>query len=578
MNGSLPAPQRKIASPKPPSPDPERIVVPTNRTIYTNASVLTPQGAVDGCSFTVNGSVIEEVRSSGAAASSPVEVMTVDLEGRFVLPGFVDAHTHLLMLGQSLQKVQLRSAKTVEEIQAALRTARAEDPDALQILGTSWLYSALDGQEPTRQMLDAAVPDLPVYLDANDLHSVWVNSAALAELGVTADTADPLGGSIARDPETGEATGMLLETAAQQIVWPALARQATDADRDSWLDSAISHYLASGVTSAVDMAVGDDDLQAFLRAEARYGTLPLRIKGHWFIHRRETAEDNLAQVAHAADLAREINSPTLRITGIKLMIDGVIDSCTASMREPYADGTNAGPVWDREALIPVVTAADAAGLQIAIHAIGDEASNIALDALEEAYRVNGPRDRRHRIEHLETVTQENVVRLARLGLVASMQPVHADPAVQENWRAVLNDHRIERGFPWTEFTAAGATLALSTDAPTAPYEPLPNMYIATTRKSALDSSLPANFPKYALGLENALQHATRDAAFSCRAEFEEGSIAPGFRADFVILRANPFKEELEGLLENGPTTVVVDGVVQYQAAPRSDEALATSGS
>lgn len=552
--------------------------MPTNRTIYTNASILTPRGVVDGCSFSVTGNLIEDVQPSAAVSPNREDATVVDLAGRFVLPGFVDAHTHLLMLGQSLQKVQLRSAKTVEEIQSTLRTARAENPDAPRILGTSWLYSALDGQEPTRQLLDAAVPDIPVYLDANDLHSVWVNSAALAELGVTSDTADPLGGSITRDPDSGEATGMLLETAAQQIVWPALARQATDADRDSWLDSAISHYLASGVTSAVDMAVGEDDLQAFLRAQSRYGTLPLRIKGHWFIHRRETVAENLAQVSHASDLAREITSPTLRITGIKLMIDGVIDSCTASMKEPYADGTNAEPVWDREALIPVVTAADAAGLQIAIHAIGDEASNIALDALEEAYRVNGPRDRRHRIEHLETVTKENVERLARLGLVASMQPVHADPAVQENWRAVLNDHRIERGFPWTEFTAAGATLALSTDAPTAPYEPLPNMYIATTRKSALDTSLPANFPKYALGLEDALQHATRDAAFSCRAEFEEGSIAPGFRADFVILRANPFKQELEGLLENGPTTVVVNGEVQYQAASLSEGTLAARSS
>lgn len=551
--------------------------MPTTRTIYTNASILTPEGVVDGCSFTVNDNLIEEVRPNTATPAT-ADAEKVDLEGRFVMPGFIDAHTHLLMLGQSLQKVQLRPARNLEEIQQALRAARAQNPAAPRILGTSWLYSALDGQEPTRQLLDAAIPDIPVYLDANDLHSVWVNSAALVELGITADTPDPIGGTIARDPDTGEATGMLQETAAQQIVWPALARQATDADRDSWLDSAVSHYLASGVTGAVDMAVGDDDLQAFLRAQSRYGTLPLRIKGHWFIHRRATVEENLKQVAHAAELARQINSPTLKITGIKLMIDGVIDSCTASMKEPYANGTNADPVWDRETLTPVVAAADAAGLQVAIHAIGDEASNIALDALEEAYRLNGPRERRHRIEHLETVTEANVTRLARLGLVASMQPVHADPAVQENWRAVLNDHRIERGFPWTEFTAAGATLALSTDAPTAPYHPLPNMYVATTRKSALDRSLAANLPKYVLRLEDALQHATRDAAYSCRAEHQEGSIAPGFRADFVVLNANPFHQNLEGLLENGPVSVVVDGVLQYQAAPTATGSVVASRS
>ncbi|WP_323959572.1 amidohydrolase family protein [Arthrobacter sp. JZ12] len=537
--------------------------MPTNRTLYTNALILTPEGVVQG-SFTVEGNRIHEVRTG--EVTSAQDVTEVKLEGRFVLPGFIDAHSHLLMLGQSLQKVQLREAASLEDIQAALRAEREAKPDAPRILGSSWLYSALNGRQPTRQMLDAAVPDVPVYLDANDLHSVWVNTAALEELGVTAETEDPLGGTIARDPD-GEPTGLLLETAAQQIVWPALARQATDADRDSWLESVFSHYLACGVTSAVDMAVGDDDLAAFQRALERYdGNLPLRIKGHWFVHNRGNTAENLRQVAHAADLAKRVNTPSLQMVGIKLVLDGVIDSCTAAMKEPYFDGTVGQPIWDREALTPVVAAADAAGLQIAIHAIGDEASDIGLDALEEAFRRNGERDRRHRIEHLETVTVENVKRLARLGVVASMQPVHADPAIQENWRAMLGDDRINRGFPWTEFTDAGATLALSTDAPTAPHYPLPNMYIASTRKSALDPTLPANLPEYALPLEDALQHATRDAAYSCRAEHQAGCIAAGYLADFVVLETNPLNEDPEGLLTNQPALVVADGVVRFRAS------------
>jgi predicted amidohydrolase YtcJ len=533
-----------------------------HRIAYTNASILTPERVVRG-SLIVDGNRIAAVTDDTSADTS--DMQHVDLAGRFVLPGFIDAHSHLLMLGQSLQKVQLRGLKSLEDIQEALRTARAETPQAARIFGSGWLYGTLGGQAPHRAMLDAAIDDIPVYLDANDLHSVWVNSAALVELGITADTEDPHGGSITRDPETGEATGMLLETVAQQIVWPALARQATDEDRDSWIDSAISHYLASGVTSAVDMAVGDDDLEAFLRARTRHGgELPLRIKGHWFIHHRPTSGENLQQVQRAVDLAAQVNSPTLKMVGIKLVLDGVIDSCTAAMKEPYTDGTNAEPIWNRDDLIPVVTAADAAGLQIAIHAIGDEASDIALDALEAAYAINGPRDRRHRIEHLETVTPENVVRLARLGVIASMQPVHADPAVQDNWRAQLGDNRIDRAYPWTEFTDAGATLALSTDAPTAPYEPLPNMYIAATRKSALDQSLPANLPHYALDLEAALQHATRDAAFSCRAENQEGGVAEGFLADFTVLETNPLSEAPIGLLSNRACLVVVDGNHQFE--------------
>jgi predicted amidohydrolase YtcJ len=550
-------------------------MTPTSTT-YTNAILFTSEGPVEGA-ITVSGQVITSVSlASTTSNDSALSDRTVDLDGRFVLPGFIDCHTHLLMLGQSLQKVQLREAQTPEDIQAALRAAREADPGAQRILGSGWLYSATGPEGPHRDLLDAAVSDIPVYLDANDLHSVWVNTAALTELGITADTEDPIGGTIARDPASGAATGMILETAAQQIVWPALARQATDADRDLWLESAMGHYIASGVTSVVDMAVGQDDLDAFQRAEERHGGhLPLRIKGHWFIHRRATVEENLEQVAKAAELAETTHSTSLKMVGIKLVLDGVIDSCTAAMKEPYVDGTLGEPIWDREALIPVVAAADAAGLQIAIHAIGDEASDIALDTLEAAYEQNGPLERRHRIEHLETVTQDNVRRLAALNVIASMQPVHADPAIQENWRAVLGDERTERAYPWTEFVDAGATLALSTDAPTAPHAPLPNMFVATTRKSALDPNLPANLPKYALGLQAALQHATKDAAYSCRAEGEEGNLAPGFFADFAVLDGNPFDDRPEALLHNSPVLVVTGGQVRFDAYTRYNEVGAT---
>ncbi|WP_456503438.1 amidohydrolase [Arthrobacter sp. UYCu723] len=536
------------------------------RTLYTNATVFTADGT------TAEAFVVEESRFSyvgteaDARRTAGPDAAEVDLAGGFVLPGFVDAHTHLLMMGQAVQKVALRDASDLAHIQQRLREAAAENPQAPRILGAGWLYSALGGVAPTRQILDEAVADRPVYLDANDLHSVWVNSAALAELGIDDATPDPIGGRIGRDPATAAADGMLYETAAQQIVWPALARAATDTDRDSHLEAAFDHYLSAGVTSAVDMAVQDDDLDTFRRALHRHGgSLPLRVKGHWLVFRHAADQDNLAQVHRTAELAAELSGEWLQICGIKIVIDGVIDSCTAAMKEPYADGSRCEPIWDRESLIPIVVAADAAGMQIALHAIGDEASDIALDALEEAHRVNGPMDRRHRIEHLETVTDANVRRLAALGVVASVQPVHADPAIQDNWKAVLGDHRVERAYPWTEFVAAGATLALSTDAPTAPHQPLPNMYIATTRKSAIDPSLPPNQPDYALDLADALCHGTRDAAYSCRAEDREGRIVPGHFADFTLLDTNPFLSEAEQLLTNRTRLTVVGGRVAFDA-------------
>ncbi|TDL46584.1 amidohydrolase [Kocuria rosea] len=543
---------------------PAESVPVTDCTIYTHATVFTADGA-DAEAFVVEGDRFRYVGSEESArrAAGP-GAAEIDLGGAFVLPGVIDAHTHLLMSGQSLQKVALRDAADLAEIQARLRRAAQEDPHAPRILGAGWLHSALGGAAPTRHMLDEAVPDRPVYLDANDLHSVWANTAALAELGIDGATPDPIGGRISRDPLTGVADGILLETAAQQIVWPALARAATDADRDAQLESAFEHYLAVGVTGAVDMAVQDDDLAAFRRAVQRHGgSLPLRVKGHWLVHRRGSDAENLAQVARTRELAEEFPGAWLQICGIKIIVDGVIDSCTAAMKEPYADGSVCGPIWERESLIPVVVAADAAGLQVALHAIGDEASDIALDALEEAHRVNGPRDRRHRIEHLETVTETNVRRLAALGVVASVQPVHADPAIQQHWRAVLDDDRVDRAYPWTEFRDAGATLAMSTDAPTAPHQPLPNLYVATTRRSALDPSLPPNLPRYALDLADALCHVTRDAAFSCRAEDRQGRIRAGHLADFTVLDTDPFAVGPTQLLANRARLTVVGGRVRF---------------
>ncbi len=500
-----------------------------------------------------------------AAEIAGPDAATVDLDGRVVLPGITDAHTHLVMMGEALGRIGLTDARTLDQIQARLRAARDADPTAPRVLGRGWLFDSVPGGRPTAAMLDAAVAEVPVYLDANDYHSCWVNSAALAELGITRDTPDPLGGSIGRDAH-GEPDGMLYETAAQRYAWEFLASRTTDADRDEAVERTIAAYLATGVTGVVDMAFDELGLAAFRRAaERRGGTLPLRVVAHWFVANTGDEAANLAQVERAVELAAEAGTPWLRIAGIKLVLDGVIDACTAAMRHPYADGSNAAPIWPLDDLAPVVAAADAARLQIAMHAIGDAASGIALDALEHAHAVNGERDRRHRIEHLEYADPDDIVRLARLGVTASMQPVHADPAVWANWAAMLGDERADRGFAWTEFTDAGARLAFSTDAPTAPHEALPNLYVATTRRSALDGSFPPNHPEYAVPLEDAVVHATRDAAASCLDDHLRGSIVPGLAADFAVLDRDPFTEGAATLLEARIVRTVVAGATVYEA-------------
>jgi hypothetical protein len=290
------------------------------------------------------------------------------------------------------------------------------------------------------------------------------------------------------------------------------------------------------------------------------GTLGMRIVAHWLVPRPGSTEDHLAQVSRAAELARTHTDDRLRITGVKIVVDGVIDGCTAAMLDPYADGSIAEPIWDLDALTPVVTAADAAGLQIAMHAIGDAAVRVALDALERAADTNGPRaDRRHRIEHLEYVDPADVPRLARLGVTASMQPVHCDPAIMPNWIARLGDHRVQRGFAWPEITATGAVLAFGTDAPTAPHQPLHNMYVAHTRRSALQDGLDPFLPHFALPLMEAVVHGTRDAAWACRAEHRIGSLREGMSADFVVLDVDLFEGDAEALLHAEVLRTVIGG-------------------
>lgn len=482
----------------------------------------------------------------------------VDLDGRVVLPGFVDGHAHVLMTGEAQLRAALTDAQDLSEIQRRISVWAKENPDAPRVLGRGWLYSAVPGGRPSKELLDAVIADRPVYLDANDYHSAWVNSAALAELGITADTPDPVGGRIIRDPATGEPTGHLEETAAQNLAWAFLAEAATDADRDRSLAAACSAYLSAGVTCAVDMAMDERGLATMVRAE-RSGALPLRVVGHWFIHRSPDPDEHLAQLERAAELAAIHHSDRLRITGVKFVVDGVIDGCTASLLSPYADGSAPEPIWDFASLAPAVAAADAAGLQVALHAIGDRATRIALDALEHAQRVNGPRPRRHRIEHLEYVDPADVARLGALGVTASMQPVHADPAIREHWAAMLGDARAERGFAWPEMTAAGARLVFGTDAPTAPHPPLPNMYIASTRKSALEHDLSALQPHFAVPLTQAIRHATADSAWACRAEASLGRLSEGLLADFVVLDGDPFAAAPDALLGMAIDRTVVGG-------------------
>lgn len=511
-------------------------------------------------SVVVDGALIRFVGPTVDADRLPGIDRTVELDGAVLLPGFVEAHSHLVNLGRSLDQVNLFDVADLAEAQRRLSVAAAQRPDAARILGRSWLLGPLAGEQPHRRMLDAAVPDRPVYLTSNDLHSGWVNSAALAELGIDRSTPDPAGGTIVRDAD-GDATGLLLETAALVLMRGGVERLEDDSVRDAALARALDRYCAAGVTAVADLGLRDAEFAALDRARAR-GALPIPVAGYLRVERCRTRAEELAQVERAVETRARVEgagSPMLRVAGVKVWIDGVIDSGTAAMREPFGDGSRPETLWSREALEAVVVAADAAGMQVAMHAIGDAAVELGIDAVEAALRTNGDRGLRHRLEHLEVVAPSSLERLARLGITASVQPVHADPAVQHAWRERLGDARAARGYPWAELDRAGVRLALGTDAPTAPYAPLPNLFIAATRSSASDSGLPANRPEQALPLERALVAATRGAAGAC-GWTDRGVLAAGLRADFVVLDRDPFAEGPEVLRDATPAAVVIGGV------------------
>ncbi|KAJ1568711.1 hypothetical protein HK405_014729 [Cladochytrium tenue] len=465
----------------------------------------------------------------------------INLQGRLVVPSFIDSHTHLLMFGRALRKVDLAACTSMADIQAAIADAARRDPAAPRILAKGWMHRMTGPEPPTAAAIDAVVAGRPVYIESKDLHSHWCNSRAMEELGITKDgPADPDGGRIHRDPADGTPLGLMEENANITIVWPALARMASDEQTDADIEAAFQAYIETGVTGVVDMALEDTSLEALRRVKAKHGgTLPLRVSAHWLVSPKDDPAANRAQVERALELSKLEKDEWLSVIGIKLVCDGVIDACTAALKEPYNNGNNCGPMWPLDDLIPVVHQADAAGLRCALHAIGDQAVHIAVEALASL----GPaRACRHRIEHLELTDPADVARLGSLGITASIQPVHADPAILSNWIAVLGGPEATRpatrAFAYREMAAAGAPLAIGSDAPTAPHAPLRNLHVAVSRRSArapLDDTLLPAAPEHALPPAFAFAAASRGGARCCPPLAHAGSLAPGCSADFVVV-------------------------------------------
>ncbi|KAI8628374.1 amidohydrolase family protein [Xylariaceae sp. FL1651] len=483
---------------------------------------------VDGAGKIVHVGSLEDRKIQHAEADGATRH---DVGGHIVLPGFIDGHMHLLMLGQSLQKAGLEACENIEDIRKTIKDFALAHPSAARILAKGWMHSMTNGVA-LASMIDDLDPR-PIFIDSKDLHSTWCNTAALREMEVQ-DMPDPEGGMIHRD-ENGQASGLLSESAAVTIVWPHIAKVAPLEEKLSALRGAIEAYNAAGYTGLVEMAMDENGWEA-LQILRQQQALPIRIAIHWLITPRKTKAENLAQVDRAIELNQQFNAETsldCRVVGIKAIGDGIVDGCTAALTEPYTlNEVSCDPIWSLQELGPVVKKADAAGLQCALHAIGDKTIRVAIDALEQ----NGSPGRRHRIEHLELASPEDAARLGRLGITASIQPVHADPAILRAWPTLLGPSRCERAFAYKDFADGGAVLALGSDAPTAPHAPLKNIYTATTRRSAREPELEARVnPHFALELAAAIAAGTEGSAYSCFAEGWAGKLEAGRSADFAVV-------------------------------------------
>ncbi len=475
----------------------------------------------------------------------------IQLAGRRVVPGFMDSHTHFVSGGFELAAVQLRDAATREEFARRIGQFAARRPGEW-VLGGTWDHELWGGELPRRDWIDSLTPRTPVFVSRLDGHMGLANSRALALAGITRETPDPPGGTIVRDPD-GRPTG-ILKDAAQALVERVIP-PPSEAARDRALEAAARHALARGVTMVADMGSWED-LETYRRAHAR-GALPLRVY----------SVVPLATWRPLADLVAREGRGDHRLFwgGVKGFVDGSLGSTTAWFYEPYADapGTRGLVVTDTTELWHWIVSADSAGLQVIVHAIGDRANDWLLDAYRDARSLNGPRDRRFRIEHAQHLGRSAIRRIAEQGVIASMQPYHAiDDGRWAEKR--IGPERIRTTYAFRDLLDAGARLAFGSDWTVAPLDPLLGIYAAVTRRT-IDGANPDGWvPQQKITVAEALTAYTASGAYANFLDGLLGTLEPGKYADLVVLSDDLFALAPEDLDRVRVDLTMVEGRVVFE--------------
>lgn len=501
----------------------------------------------------------------------------VDLDGRLLLPGFVDAHVHPVMGGMERMRCDLSGARTLDRYQATVREYVDRHPDRPWVLGGGWSMGSFEGGCPTAQQLDAVVGDRPAYLPNRDHHSAWVSTRALELAGIDAATPDPADGRIERDA-AGRPTGALHEGAADLVA--RLVPADTQGDFDEALQVGQAYLHSLGIVGWQDAWVdvagdGPSVHEAYLRAQ-RSGTLTARVVGSLWWPRETTPDEVAGQVALLARVREEAAGAGDRYDAgtVKIMLDGVAETFTAAMLEPYLDRcghptANTGLTFvSGDLLRHVVTSLDAAGFQVHFHALGDRAVREALDAVAAARAGNGTSGRRHHLAHLQVVHPDDVPRFRRLGATANLQALWAthEPEMDELTIPFLGEPRSGWQYPFGDLFRSGATLAMGSDWPVSSPDPLAAVHVAVNRVAATaPAGTPAFLPGQALPLPVALAAYTAGSSYVSRLEGVSGSVTVGHRADLVVLDRDPFDAPPEEIAHARVARTYVDGRLVHQA-------------
>jgi predicted amidohydrolase YtcJ len=461
----------------------------------------------------------------------------IDLQGNMVLPGFHDAHVHPVTGGLELGECNLNEAKTEAEVLQLIRSFAEANPQDKWIRGGGWQLPLFAEANPHKSLLDNIINDRPAYFSAADGHSVWVNSKALEIAGINKSTPDPLNGRIERDARTGEPTGTLRESASGLVAkfLPAY----TDKDYVEGLRRGLKMANGFGITSFQEAAAEEAELKAYAELDRR-GQLTARVNVALYANPAK----GLEQIAGLKELRRKYQGHNLRVNSVKIFADGVIEPHTAALLEPYTGlGEERGKAnWEVEALNRMVAALDREGFQIHVHAIGDRGIRMTLDAFEQARKINGTRNSRHHIAHLQLIHPADIPRFRQLNVVANFQPLwaYADTYITKLTEPFLGAERSRWLYPIGSLARSGAVIACGSDWSVSSMNPLEAIQVAVTRRG-LDAGAGAAWrPEELVDLQTILAGYTINGAYVNFQEHQTGSLETGKAADLIVLDRNLF--------------------------------------